>query len=98
MLILIQESIVGPLCLFKRLDRNIIILQDDLLEDLGKDLFLQAKNRLTACHAYSFIDDKGALFTEQYLFEVHAGEVFLISHVIRRNEVEKVASAERVHI
>ena len=93
LIILIQEAIVRPLGLLKGLDRYIIVLQDDFLKDLVQHLLLQTENRLTARHADCLINDKCTLLTQQNLLEVHASEILFVSHVIRRNEMEKLASA-----
>lgn len=93
LLILIQESVVGPLGLLERLDRYVIVLQDDFLEDLVQNLLLKTENWLAAGYADGFVDDKGSSFTQKYLLEVHTGQVLFVTHVIRGDEVEERTSA-----
>ena len=93
LLILVQESVVGPLGLLESLDRYVIVLQDDFLEDLVQNLLLKTENWLAAGHADGFVDDKGSSFTQKYLFEVHTGQVLFVTHVIRGDEVEERTSA-----
>ena len=87
--ILVQESIVGPLGLLKRFYGYVIVLQDNFLEDLVQNLLLKTENWLAAGHADRFVDDKGSLFTQKYLLEVHTGQVLFVTHVIRGDKVEE---------
>ena len=96
LLVLVQESFICSLCFLECLDGHCVVLEDNFLENLVKNLFLEAEDRLAAGHAYCFGNHKGTFLAKQNLFEVHTCQILLLSQVVRSDKVEERASADRV--